>query len=494
MRFHLVSLAPLALVAATFTTSSAQATQQELTTELVAPVAGVPVFLHWAPGDRDRMFVGDLSGTVTIWEAGTPKPTPFLDVTGLVSTNGTQGLLGMVFHPDYQVNGWVFVNVTDPAGDTEISRYTVDPNDPDRLDPASKQVVLQIVQPYANHNGGGMMFGPDGYLYIATGDGGLNGDPGNRAQSENSMLGKMLRLDVDALPYTVPPGNMGLGRPTAFDEIFAVGLRHPWRFSFDRLRGDLWLGDVGQDLWEEIDWVQYSQTSGWPTFLNFGWRRLEGSHCFFPATNCVLPGANLVMPIHEYPHTFAPVFRCSVTGGFVYRGAAMARMNGRYFYADYCSGELFSLRRDFGGGPLIEQNHAPEIGNPGLVTTFGEDPDGELYMATSSGVVRIVPKGLRVQVDNHVAGQPTEIRVTGAPAGAIVRVGYSTSGLGALWLPQFGVLSSLASPQQLGTPVADGSGTATITRVAPGALIGQSIWIQAYVPSQSSNVYRLDVE
>ena len=358
-----------------------------LLTERVASGLSRPVFVTAPPGDTLRLFIVEqFSARIKIRKGDVVLATPFLDINDLVIDSGNErGLLGLAFHPDYVLNGYLFVNYTDNAGNSVIARFTVSSN-PDLADPGSSVILLTILQPYANHNGGMMAFGPnDGYLYISMGDGGSSGDPENRAQDDGELLGKMLRIDVDSgPPYGIPPDNPFVGAGDPLDEIWAKGLRNPWRFSFDRMTGDLYIGDVGQNTYEEIDFQPATSVGG----ENYGWRLKEGDHCFNPPINCD-PGG-LTNPIHEYTHGGTP-FRCSVTGGYVYRGTAIPDFQGTYFFADFCSDQIWSFRYD--GVTLTEFTDrtaelAPGGGlSIGNISSFGEDGMGELYIVDLDGEV-----------------------------------------------------------------------------------------------------------
>ena len=339
--------------------------------ERIATGLSGPVHLT-APSSDDRLFVVEQPGRIRIVRGGALLATPFLDITAKVGSGGERGLLGLAFHPDYATNGFFYVNYTDRAGDTRIERYTVTA-DPDRADPSSARLILTVDQPYANHNGGLVLFGPDGMLYIGFGDGGSGGDPHGHGQNRATLLGSLLRIDVDAGdPYGIPADNPLVAVQGARPEIWAWGLRNPWRFSFDRTAGFLYVADVGQNEWEEVNAVPSEQAG-----VNYGWNIMEGAHCF-RAASCDRSG--LVVPILEYPHGDG----CSVTGGHVYRGQAIPAIRGHYFYADYCRGWIRSFR--FTGQEVVERTEWP-FGDIGSVLSFGEDAAGELYvLASSDGV------------------------------------------------------------------------------------------------------------
>ncbi len=325
-----------------------------------------------------RLFLTVQTGRILIYDGGL-LPAPFLDVSAFVSCCGERGLLSVAFHPQYADNGLFFIYDTNPTGDIEIVRYQRSGGDPNAADPASRAVLLTIPHPTnANHNGGQLRFGPDGYLYAGTGDGGAGNDPPCNSQNDSSPLGKLLRFDVDqnvSTPpfYGVPASNPQAGASFPRNLTWAKGLRNPWRFSFDRATGDLWIGDVGQGAWEEIDFQAESSTGG----ENYGWKIMEGNHCGGGGnSNCPTspapPPCNSPLfryPVFEYDHNSGD---CSVTGGFVYRGTQDASLSGVYLYGDYCTGRLW------GSGQLFS------VTAPGL-TTFGEDSAGELYLGTTNG-------------------------------------------------------------------------------------------------------------
>ena len=321
-----------------------------------------------------RLFITEQNGKIVIWDGTRILPVPFLDVSSLISTGGERGLLSIAFHPQYRQNGRFFIDYTDRNGNPTIAAYKVS-SDPNVADASSGTVLLTVPHPGAsNHNGGQLQFGPDGFLYAGTGDGGSAGDPPNNAQNTNVLLGKLLRIDVDnGSPYAIPPGNPfanGGGRP----EIWAYGLRNPWRFSFDRLLGDLWIADVGQDSWEEIDF----QPAGTGAGRNYGWRRMEGTHCFNPSVNCETP--SMTLPVIEYSHTFG----CSVSGGYRYRGSRFNRLKGLYFYGDYCSGRIWTATQTSNGSFTSQIAIDTNLS----ISAFGEDVNGELYVADiDAGVI-----------------------------------------------------------------------------------------------------------
>ncbi len=339
-----------------------------------------PVHLSAPSGDA-RLFVVEKSGRIRIVENDALLPEPFLDVSGEVSGGSEQGLLSVAFHPDYGSNGRLFVNYTDRAGDTRVVEYRVS-SDPGRVDPGTARTLLTVEQPFSNHNGGQIAFGPDGMLYVGMGDGGSGGDPRGNGQDRSTLLGALLRIDVDGGdPYAVPADNPFVDEADARGEIWAYGLRNPWRFAFDRQTGDLYVADVGQNRLEELNAVD-----GAGRGLNYGWNVMEGDECFEPRSGCDRSG--LTMPVAVYGHGDG----CSVTGGHVYRGEAIPELQGLYFYSDFCSGFVRSFR--FAGGAATDPREWPELAPPGgSVSSFGEDAAGELYLMTSEGgVFKVVPR------------------------------------------------------------------------------------------------------
>lgn len=327
----------------------------------------------------ERLFVVNQSGYIHILDAqGNINSQPFLDIHERVTYGGERGLLGLAFHPDYSGNGYFYVNYVGEENNTHISRFSVSATDPDLADPGSEFNLMTIIQPFTNHNGGDLCFGPDGYLYIGLGDGGSGGDPGNRSQNPLVYLGKMLRIDVDSgNPYSIPSSNPFYNEPGYLGEIWALGLRNPWRFSFDRLTGDLWIADVGQNAWEEIDFQPAASMGG----DNYGWRCYEGDQPY--NTSGCGPASGYTFPVHVYPHSDG----CSVTGGYVFRGDPSSTFYGRYFFADYCTDRIWTLSGS--GGNWVREDFGQFPGNG--FSTFGEDASGQLYIAgLSSGTIYTV--------------------------------------------------------------------------------------------------------
>jgi len=372
--------APLALWAAAPASWGAPAPVRStgLALETVASGLEDPLYLT-APAQDPRLFVVEQAGRIRIVKDGRLLPRPFLDLTDRVRSGGERGLLSVAFHPRYATNGYLYVDYTDARGNTQIERYSVS-HDPDWVDPSSAHRILSVDQPFANHNGGLVMFGPDGMLYVGMGDGGSGGDPFGNGQKRSTLLGKLLRLDVDrGDPYAVPRDNPFVGRRGMRAEIWAYGLRNPWRFCFDRAAGLLYVADVGQNRWEEIDIAPLGAAG-----LDYGWNIMEGNHCF-RSERCQTEGR--LAPLVEYGHDQG----CSVTGGFVYRGRRMPALVGHYFYADYCRGWIRSFK--VAGGGVSEHREWQGV-EPGQVMSFGEDSTGELYVCSQSGrVYRLVAVG-----------------------------------------------------------------------------------------------------
>lgn len=350
-----------------------------LALQLVTSGLSRPLDLTAPAGDTDRLFVAEQTGAIRIIENGTLLPTPFLDLSGQVSCCGERGLLGIAFHPNYAANGLIIVSYTQPNGDSRISSYTVSATDPNLANPGSESVILDVSQPQGNHNGGQVAFGPDGYLYIGLGDGGGGGDPLDTGQDRTDLLGSMLRIDIDAAsPYAIPPTNPYAGSLTFREELWNWGLRNPWRFSFDRQTGDLYIGDVGQNQIEEVSFQPVTSTGG----ENYGWNIMEGFSCY-NASSCNQTG--LTLPVIDYDHSNGA---CSVTGGYVYRGSAIPALAGTYLYGDWCTGWVRSFRMQ--GGQASEQTEWPGLQTGGSLTAFGQDASGEVYVLAGDTVYRII--------------------------------------------------------------------------------------------------------
>jgi hypothetical protein len=355
------------------------------------PVAGVPAIaarlvasgfrspldLQSVREDRERLYVVEQGGRVRVVRNGQLQAAAFLDVSDRISTGGERGLLGLAFHPRFAQNRRFFVNYTNPAGDTHLAEFQASSGD--AASAATERVLLRVAQPFSNHNGGGLAFGSDGYLYAGLGDGGSGGDPLGNGQRLDTHLGKMLRIDVDAgAPYAVPADNPFRARSGALPEIWAFGLRNPYRFSFDRVTGELYVGDVGQNAVEEVD-VAAARAGG----QNYGWNVTEGSLCYNPRTGCDKTG--LTGPVLEYDHSQG----CSVTGGVVYRGCRMPDLAGTYFFGDFCRGSVRSFR--YAGGQATDVRQW-SLSGVSAVSSFGLDADGEVYVVDYDGeVYRLEP-------------------------------------------------------------------------------------------------------
>ena len=360
-----------------------QDASQPLDFGLEPVVSGVdrPVYLAEPDDGTGRLFVVEQPGRIGIVEDGALAPEPFLDITDRVESGGSeQGLLSVAFHPDFAENGEFFVGYTarsdEGAGDNTVSRFRVSAADPDRADAASEEVLLAIEDPYPNHNGGLVAFGPDGYLYAGLGDGGAGGDPEGNAQNPETLLGNILRIDVNdadpGLPYAIPDDNPYADGAGGRPEIWASGLRNPWRFSFDRETGDLWIADVGQNWIEEVDF----QAADDPGGANYGWNVLEGTSCYADDECNPEP---FVAPVAEYTHDFG----CSVTGGYVYRGGEIEALDGVYLYGDYCSGLVWGLEPDEAGGWRTLGPMETELN----ISSFAEDLSGNVYLLALDGTV-----------------------------------------------------------------------------------------------------------
>lgn len=374
--------------------SAARCQNNQSANNLVPFATGLNSPVCIANAGDSRLFVVDQTGYIYIIDTGGyVNPQPYLDIHERVTFGGEQGLLGVAFHPQYITNGYFYVNYIGDGDSTHISRFNVSSGNPDIADAQSEFKLMTIFQPFTNHNGGDLNFGPDGYLYIGLGDGGSGGDPGNRAQNPMEYLGKMLRIDVNqGTPYAIPATNPFYNSTTTLGEIWALGLRNPWRFSFDRLTGDLWIADVGQNAVEEIDFQPAASAGG----ENYGWRCYEGNQ-EYNSTGCA-PASAFTFPVYTYPHGD----ECSVTGGYVYRGSASSHYYGYYFFADYCSDRLWTLHNVAGNWVMEDFGQFP--GNN--FSSFGEDAGGQLYVAglTSGTIFRIIDNSTGIVNGDALAG------------------------------------------------------------------------------------------
>lgn len=394
---------------ALFATANGKAgAQTPIAAELFSWVTGA-VDLTFAPGDPTRLFVVEKGGRIFIIENGTLLSTPFLDIDPLVTSNNEQGLLGLAFHPNYMSNGRFFVNYTNNSGNTRIAEYVVSNFDPNLADPNGVQFIVQIDQPFPWHNGGCIKFGPDGKLYVGMGDGGIPNGAGasGSAQDPTQLLGKMLRFDVDIPAPFIPHDNPHVGSAGTREEIWHFGLRNPWRFTFDRGTGDMWIADVGDSSREEIDFIPAGVSD-----QNLGWRCMEGTLCT-GLSGCSCANPILLDPIHEYDHSQG----CSVTGGMIYRGAAIPDLLGTYFFADFCSDRVWSLKYN---GAIVTNfvDRTSELNSTGSnlqsIVTFGEDHDGEIYLISVAGAIyKIVPTLPACGFANYCTANPTSV---GPPA------------------------------------------------------------------------------
>ncbi len=488
----------------------------ELTTVKVAGGFSQPLYLTAPAGDTNRLFIVEQSSAmIKIIKNGTVLATPFLNIDPKVSSGGEGGLLGLAFHPNYASNGFFYVNYTDNSGDTVIARYKVSAN-PDIADPSSEQIVMTVDQPFSNHNGGMLAFSPnDDHLYIGLGDGGSSNDPGNRAQDGETELGKMLRIDVgNGDKFTAASDNPFGGDPDFLNTIWSLGLRNPWRYSFDRLNGDLYIADVGQGMREEISFQPGSSQGG----ENYGWRCMEGKACT-GLTGCTCNSPALTLPLHDYTHSGG---NCSVTGGYVYRGAAIPDLDGTYFFADFCTGRIWSFVRSGNTVSQFTERTAelqPVTGETiNNVSSFGEDDKGEIYIIDRDGeIFKIVdrttlpqptpvptpvptpaptpiptaPPSANAALSRFTpgtAGVRNSLTVTGAQRGSIVRFYYSRSN-GTTTISSGvcrGKALNMRSPVSLGSAVADSTGKATLNVNLSRSLGGRTLYVQSRVESSSA--------
>ena len=378
------------------------AEERNLSSVLIADGYKKPVFITSYPNNAKLLYIVEQAGLIKIINDGKKLSRPFFDINKrVVNPNrpgDERGLLGFAFHPNHTNNGKFYINYMDNDGNTIISEFST--NSKLRADHKSERIILKLKQPYGNHNGGDIQFGPDGYLYISIGDGGKAGDPLNAGQDLSSLFGKIIRIDIEQKPYGIPKSNPFFGQKGKREEIWAWGLRNVWRFSFDKQTGDKYLADVGQNKWEEVNFEPASSKGG----LNYGWRIMEANHCYDPKENC--PTEGLIKPIIEYPNDAnhpAFAFRiieelsfsetdvegCSVTGGYVYRGQKIKSMQGQYIFGDYCSGNIWTLKV-VNGKAINFKNRTEEINIGGgefttYISSFGQDSDGEIYIIDYNG-------------------------------------------------------------------------------------------------------------
>ncbi len=354
------------------------------TIKLTPVVSGLsnPLLITSAHDGTGRMFIVEKNGKIRVLDNGSLVSGSLLDLSGAVSKGNEQGLLGLAFHPDFASNRKFYVNYTNTSGNTVVREYKTSISNPNKVAAGSGRTLLRIHQPFTNHNGGNLVFGPGGYLYIGMGDGGDGGDPGNRAQDKSKLLGKMLRIDVDGRTghkaYGIPKSNPYVGKPGK-NEIFMRGLRNPWRFTFDRSNGNLWIGDVGQERYEEIDRTPNGNGA------NLGWRVMEGYRCYRPSSGCDTSGKK--KPVLVYSH--ASNGRCAVTGGYVYRGSNIPALRGWYVFGDYCSGEIWAMS-------ATASDHASKIllrNSSALISSFGQSAGGELYVVDLGGTIYRIDHG-----------------------------------------------------------------------------------------------------
>jgi glucose/arabinose dehydrogenase len=345
-----------------------------------------PVYMVSAKDDSGRLFIVQQGGKIRIYQNGALRSTPFLDITSTVSNGYEQGLLGLAFHPGFKTNRKLYVYFTDNGDDIVIREYKTKLSNKNVVDTSTARKIIEISHPYTNHNGGSVVFGPDGYLYFGTGDGGDSDDPAERAQNINSRLGKMLRIDVNGTTsttnYRIPSSNPYLGID-GLNEIWQIGLRNPYRFSFDRANGNMWIGDVGQGTWEEIDRA-IRTSSGAGRKVNWGWDVLEGTQCHEPSSGCSTSGKT--GPLLQYGQSGG---RCAVTGGYVYRGSAIPALVGGYVFADYCSGEIWVV--DSTASPLAPKTLLLDTAHQ--ISGFGENQAGELYVLNHGGAMYALVQG-----------------------------------------------------------------------------------------------------
>ncbi len=483
-------LVGLAATLLSWASAPAAAAQAPLTTELFVSGLTSPVDLTFAPGDPTRVFIVEQRGVIRVVENGVLLSTPFVDIDGNVASGGERGLLGLAFHPDYQNNGRFFVNFTNNAGNTRIAELSVTA-DPNVANPTIVQNITLIAQDFSNHNGGALRFGPDGMLYVGMGDGGSGNDPNGRSQDGTQLLGKMLRFDVDIPAPFIPADNPFVGVSTVRDEIWHLGVRNPWRFSFDRVTGDMWIADVGQNAREEVDFVP-AGVGG----LNLGWRCKEGTRCT-NLSGCSCTDPTLLDPIIEYNHSQG----CSITGGKIYRGAAIPSLQGTYFYADFCSNRIWSLRYD-GTNVTDFMERQDELDPEGPlslsnITSFGEDFDGEVYILSGSRAWKIVEEEPECGYTNYCqavagsSGSPAAITAIGTTSITDNNMVLAASGVpsGSIGIFFYGPAQTQA-PSGLGNLCVTGDASRPVIRIYPAVaadILGGAIYpLDFTAPNQSS--------
>ncbi len=489
MRSLISSSVTLFIAFGTVATVTTDATAQRLAVREIARGVDSPVGLFHAPGDHSRLFIiGRSNGNVYLVKDGVLQPTPFLNI-GPYRAEVDGGFLSVAFHPNYQSNGYFFVYFTDINGDGVVKRYSVSGN-PDLADPNSAVEIIKFLRNPQDdlHAGGFMAFSPtDGYLYVGHGDAGPQGDPLGNGQNRSILLGKVIRIDIDSgSPYAIPADNPFVNEPNTRPEIWSIGFRNPWRGSFDRLTGDIWLGDVGYNTWEEVDYIPANFGGG-----NYGWNIKEATHCFNPPNNCD-PNGELIDPVYEYRHRYTPPFRCSVTGGYVYRGQALPLYQGRYFFGDYCGNATWSFAYD--GNQVIDfRDHTDEISPPGggifSLSSYGEDEDGEMYVCdyARDRVYKIV-SAMELTTTTLNAGSQATLSISGATPNANVYFVYSLAGTGSTPVPPLGVTLALRNPQLIGSDAANAAGAASLVRTVPANARGVRVWLQAAEAGNTTNV------
>lgn len=496
---------PLLFTAVTLFTMSHKATAVGNTVTGADPVVSLvdafPNLTFSGPVDianagDGRLFIVEQAGRirVTPLDPGSTQALIFLNITDRVGSGGERGLLGLAFHPNYADNGYFYVNYTNLSGNTRVSRFQVTA-DPNAANPNSELILMEFNQPFSNHNGGDVAFGPDGYLYIATGDGGSGGDPNNNGQTTSTLLGNILRIDVDGgglSPdcdadgnYTIPPDNPLLTAPAACDEIWAYGLRNPWRISFDRATGDLFIADVGQNAWEEINLQPAASAGG----ENYGWRCYEGNHPY-NLTGCG-DISLYTFPVYEYSHGGSP-FRCSITGGFIYRGLQYPNLQGTYLYGDYCSGQIWGLTYS-GTGWTNTQLYA----GSGM-TTFGEDVNGGIYVSQGNKIYHVQDTSApalsisKTGPDMAFAGDPITYTLTvmnGGPGAASELLITDTLPAGASYVGGGALNGDVVSWQVPSLP-AQGSVAVQFVVTATAAIVNETygVWAAGGFAAQGSEV------